>query len=102
MAGLAAGALLTSKGYTVRIFEQNYLPGGCSSSYWRKGFVFEAGATTLVGFDTNQPLAFLAKEIGIEIPRLTLELPMQVHLLDGTTISRYQDSGVGPSNCANV
>jgi len=93
MAGLAAGALLTSKGYTVKIFEQNYLPGGCSSSYWRKGFVFEAGATTLVGFDTNQPLAFLAKETGIEIPRLTLELPMQVHLLDGTTISRYQDSG---------
>ncbi|MEL6556775.1 MAG: NAD(P)-binding protein [Bacteroidota bacterium] len=48
LGSLTAASLLCHKGLNVGIIEQNYLPGGCTSSYWRKGFVFESGATTLV------------------------------------------------------
>jgi len=91
MAGLAAGSLLATNGFKVKVFEQNYLPGGCSSSYWRKGFTFETGATTLVGFQKGQPLAYLAERTGIKVEKLLLELPMQVHLSETSTINRYQD-----------
>jgi len=47
MAGLTAAALLVKEGKSVLILERNYLPGGCSSSYFRKGYIFESGATTL-------------------------------------------------------
>ena len=59
MAGLTAGALLAKKGLKVRVVEQNWQPGGCTSAYWRKGFVFETGATTLVGMGEDMPLQYV-------------------------------------------
>lgn len=56
MGSLSAAAYLASEGKKVTIVEQNYLPGGCTSSYFRKGFIFESGATTLVGIDKGMPL----------------------------------------------
>jgi C-3',4' desaturase CrtD len=90
MGALSAASLLAQQGKKVLVIEQNYLPGGCTSSYWRKGFVFEAGATTLVGLDTNQPLRYLIDRLKINIEAIPLELPMQVQLSDGTNINRYQ------------
>lgn len=90
MGSLAAASLLASRGLKVIVAEQNYLPGGCTSSYWRKGFTFEAGATTLVGLDDHMPLKYLLDSIGVSIPARKLELPMQVRLNDGTLINRYQ------------
>jgi len=90
MAGLTTAALLAKKGLKVGILEQNWLPGGCTSSYWRKGFVFESGATTLVGLDHHMPLRYLLDQTGIALHPTPLSLPMQVHLADGTTINRYQ------------
>ncbi|MEM7037127.1 MAG: NAD(P)/FAD-dependent oxidoreductase, partial [Bacteroidota bacterium] len=91
MAGLTAAALLVKRGLRVCVLEQNWLPGGCASSYPRHGFVFEAGATTLVGLDEGMPLRYLLDETGIEVPAVKLDLPMQVHLPDGGLLSRYQD-----------
>ncbi|MDW7694787.1 NAD(P)/FAD-dependent oxidoreductase [Flammeovirgaceae bacterium SG7u.111] len=91
MAGLTAASLLTKKGLRVGVLEHNYLPGGCTSSYWRKGFVFETGATTLVGMDEHMPLRHLVNEIGLEIPMKKLQLPMQVHLANGKKINRYEN-----------
>lgn len=90
MGALTAAAMLTKKGMKPLIIEQNWQPGGCTSSYWRKGYVFEAGATTLVGLDTHMPLRYLLDSTGIEIPSRKLELPMQVHI-DDKVINRYQD-----------
>jgi len=56
MGGMSAAAMLAKDGYKVLILEKAHAPGGCSSSYFRKGYVFESGATTLIGFDENQPL----------------------------------------------
>lgn len=91
MAGLTAGALLAKKGLKVRVVEQNWQPGGCTSAYWRKGFVFEAGATTLVGLGDDMPLQYVLDETGIDLSPRHLKLPMQVHLANGTIANRYED-----------
>ncbi|RMG57261.1 MAG: FAD-dependent oxidoreductase, partial [Bacteroidetes bacterium] len=91
MAGLSTAALLARDGFQVTVLEQNWLPGGCSSSYPRKGYTFESGATTLVGLDPQMPLRHLLDETGIEIPAWSLATPMQVRLDDGTLLTRYQD-----------
>jgi phytoene dehydrogenase-like protein len=90
LGSLSAACLLAKEGKKVLVLEQNYLAGGCTSSYWRKGFVFEAGATTLVGLDENMPLHYLLKEIGVNIDAVPLALPMQVHLPNGELINKYQ------------
>ncbi len=91
MGALSAAALLAADGLKVAVLEQNWLPGGCTSAYWRKGFVFEAGATTLVGLDEGMPLQAVLQRTGIHIDAVPLKMPMQVHLSDGQTITRYQD-----------
>jgi C-3',4' desaturase CrtD len=90
MAGLTAACLLAADGKEVCVLEQNWLPGGCSSSYPRKHYVFESGATTLVGLDPCMPLRYLLDRTGIELQLRRLETPMQVHLADGRTLTRHQ------------
>lgn len=90
MGSLTAAAILTKRGKKVTVLEQNWQPGGCTSSYWRKGFVFEAGATTLVGLGSGMPLQAVLDETGIHLNTRKLELPMQVILKDGSQINRYE------------
>ena len=90
MGGMSAGALLANDGYKVLILEAALHPGGCSSSYPRKGYVFESGATTLVGFDEHQPLRILEEKTGIDIPRVELNPPMKVWI-DNEPVVRYKD-----------
>lgn len=91
MAGLTAAALLAKDGRSVLVIERNYLPGGCSSSYYRKGYIFESGATTLVGLDAGMPLRAVLDETGIQLDARKLEVPMQVFLPDGRMLTRFQD-----------
>ncbi len=91
MAGLTAACKLALAGRKVLVLEQNYLPGGCTSSYWRKGFVFEAGATTVVGLDEGMPLAKLLKDCQIEVPAQKLPIAMKVHRTDGFVMIRWTD-----------
>lgn len=91
MGGLCAAVVLAKRGWMPTVFEQNYLPGGCSSSYYRKGFIFETGATTLVGVDKGMPLRTVMDEAGVDFEWLPLEIPMQVHLPDGQVATRYQN-----------
>jgi len=91
MAGLTTASLLARDGKKVLLLEQNWLPGGCSSAYPRKGYVFEAGATTLVGLDEHMPLRWLLDELQLKIDPILLNIPMRVHLEDGTVLTRYND-----------
>jgi phytoene dehydrogenase-like protein len=86
---LTAAALLVKQGLRVGVLEQAKYPGGCSSSFKRKGYWFETGATTLVGLDEHMPLRYLLDQIGIQVPLRKLEVPMQVHLPDGQVVTRY-------------
>tara|TARA_Y100000114_G_C11763602_1_gene331559 strand:- start:8716 stop:10173 length:1458 start_codon:yes stop_codon:yes gene_type:complete len=90
MGALTSAALLANKGLKVRIIEQNWQPGGCTSSYWRKGYVFETGATTLVGLGEGMPLQYVIDKTGIELPLRKLGLPMQVWLNGGIRVNRYE------------
>lgn len=91
MGSLTAAVLLAKKGLKVRIVEQNWQPGGCTTSYWRKGYVFEAGATTLVGLGEGMPLQYVLDEIGIQLEVRQLQLPMQVHLQNGLVANRFEN-----------
>ncbi len=86
---LTAAALLAKRGLRVAVLEQAKYPGGCASTYKRKGYWFETGATTLVGLDEHMPLRYLLDETGIALPFIQLEVPMQVHLPNGRTITRH-------------
>jgi len=101
MGGMSSGAMLANEGYKVLILEKAHAPGGCSSSYFRKGYVFESGATTLIGFDENQPLWKLEKETGIQIPREEITPSMSVWI-DGEQITRYKDREQWVQECIRV
>lgn len=89
MGSLSAGALLAKDGHAVHIIEQNYLPGGCTSSYYRKGFIFEAGATTVVGLDKHMPLRYILEQTAIQIDMKPLDRPMQIRLKNGQQLERF-------------
>ncbi len=91
LGSLSAAAVLAKHGKRVVVLEQNYLPGGCVSSYFRNGVIFETGATTLVGLDEGMPLWEVIQQTGILIKAQKLELPMQVVLKDGTIVRRFND-----------
>lgn len=91
IAGLTTACLLSSAGIHSTVLEQNWLPGGCASSYPRKHYVFESGATTLVGLSEGMPLHHLIQETGIRMDAWSLEVPMQVHLSNGETLTRYRE-----------
>lgn len=90
MGGMTAAALLANCGYKVAVLEAAHALGGCSSSYYRQGYWFESGATTLIGFDEHQPLRYLEQQTGIAIPRIELRPSMQVHQ-HGQVVTRFKD-----------
>ena len=91
MGSLTAAALLCHAGHRVKVLEQNYLPGGCTSAYYRQGYIFEAGATTVVGMDEAMPLRALCQILNLDLGLVKLETPMRVHLSDGRSLTRHQD-----------
>lgn len=99
---LSAAAILAQRGISVRVIEQNYLPGGCASSYWRKGAVFESGATTLVGLGDGMPLQTVLNEAGLRLDAEFLDLPMEVHLATGQRLRRFSDSQAWISEISQV
>ncbi len=49
--GLTVAALLARQGYQVRVFDQAIVPGGCASTFKRRGFTFDVGATQVAGLE---------------------------------------------------
>jgi C-3',4' desaturase CrtD len=88
---LTAACLLVKQGLKICILEQANYPGGCASSFKRKGYIFETGATTLTGLDKDMPLHYLLNQINVELPTRKLDPPMQVHFINGIKITRYSD-----------
>jgi phytoene dehydrogenase-like protein len=52
--GLAAALTLAERGARVALFESLTYPGGCASTFQRKGWRFEAGATLFSGLGPGQ------------------------------------------------
>jgi len=49
--GLTTAALLAHRGYEVQVFDQAIIPGGCASTFKRRGFTFDVGATQVAGLE---------------------------------------------------
>lgn len=69
--GLTAGALLARYGYDVTIYDQAIVPGGCASTFTRKGFTFDVGATQVAGLEEGGIHHRIFKELNIELPSAT-------------------------------
>ena len=66
--GLTAGALLAKQGHQVTIFDQAIVPGGCASTFKRRGFTFDVGATQVAGLEPGGIHHRVFTELGIEPP----------------------------------
>ena len=66
--GLTAGALLAKRGYDVTIYDQAIVPGGCASTFKRRGFTFDVGATQVAGLEPGGIHHRIFKELAIEPP----------------------------------
>ena len=64
VAGLAAGVYLQSSGFDVTIYEQHTIPGGLSTSWSRKGYLFEGGMHWLTGSSPHLRLNRVWRETG--------------------------------------
>jgi C-3',4' desaturase CrtD len=66
--GLTAAALLAHRGYRVKVFDQAIVPGGCASTFKRRGFTFDVGATQVAGLEPGGIHHQIFSELGIELP----------------------------------
>jgi C-3',4' desaturase CrtD len=69
--GLTAGALLAHRGYSVLILDQALVPGGCASTFKRKGFTFDVGATQVAGLEPEGIHHRIFSELEIDLPAAT-------------------------------
>lgn len=70
--GLGAALTLAEQGARVTVLEALTYPGGCASTFEKKGRRFEAGATLFAGFDEGQLFArWIAEhQMGVSLRRL--------------------------------
>lgn len=69
--GLTAGALLAQRGYSVTVYEQAAIAGGCASTFKRKGFTFDVGATQVAGLEPGGIHHRIFQELGVDLPEAT-------------------------------
>ena len=100
IAGLAAGIYARQSGFEVTIYESHTVPGGASTSWRRKGYLFEGGLHWLTGSSPKTPLHKLWREVG------ALDERVKIHLRDPFLLLRR--TGSGPAftgiwrNCAGI
>ncbi|MEG4443962.1 FAD-dependent oxidoreductase [Microcoleus sp. AT9_B5] len=91
--GLTAAALLARRGYKVLVLEQAIVPGGCASTFKRKGFTFDVGATQVAGLEPGGIHHRIFSELDIQLPAATPCDPACAVFLPGETapISVWRD-----------
>ncbi len=91
--GLTAGALLAKHGYEVMILDQGIVPGGCASTFSRRGFTFDVGATQVAGLEPGGIHHRIFAELEIELPPATFCDPACAVFLPGesTPIAVWRD-----------
>lgn len=69
--GLTAGALLARRGYDVLVLDQALVPGGCASTFKRRGFTFDVGATQVAGLEPGGIHHRIFQELEVDLPDST-------------------------------
>jgi C-3',4' desaturase CrtD len=83
--GLTAAALLARRGDRVLVLDQAIVPGGCASTFKRKGFTFDVGATQVAGLEPGGIHHRIFSELEIDIPEATPCDPACAVYLPGET-----------------
>lgn len=91
--GLAAGITLARAGLDVTVLEAHIYAGGCAGTFFHQGYRFDAGATLAGGFAPGGPMDFIGTEFEIDWQAQPAHRAMQVHLSDGSSITRWSETG---------
>jgi C-3',4' desaturase CrtD len=83
--GLTVGALLAQRGYSVLVLEQAIAPGGCASTFQRRGFTFDVGATQVAGLELGGIHQRIFAELEVALPAATPCDPACAVFLPGET-----------------
>ncbi len=91
--GLTTAAVLSKAGVDVTVLESQVYPGGCASTFFHKGYRFDAGATLAAGFYPGGPMELLAQAAGISTWPVHYDTPaMVVHLPDGQQVACHNET----------
>jgi C-3',4' desaturase CrtD len=85
MGGLTAAALLARRGYQVRVFDQAQVAGGCASTFKRRGFTFDVGATQVAGLEPGGIHRQIFAQLDLPLPPATPCDPACAVFLPGET-----------------
>lgn len=91
--GLTAGALLAQAGHRVTVLEQAQIPGGCASTFQRRGFTFDVGATQVAGLEPGGIHHQIFDQLELDLPAWSPCDPACAVYLPGETspISVWRD-----------
>jgi C-3',4' desaturase CrtD len=91
--GLTSAALLAKRGHEVIVFDQAIVPGGCASTFQRRGYTFDVGATQVAGLEPGGIHHRIFQELAIDLPAATFCDPACAVFLPGETqpISVWRD-----------
>ena len=88
--GSSIAAYLDAKGHDIALFEKESYLGGCSSSFYHKGYFYNTGATTFAGYQEGFALKETFDAIGFK-PRIIKSEPAIVVVQNGKVTPRYSD-----------
>ncbi len=88
--GSSIAAYLSHKGYDVALFEKEPYLGGCSSTFCKKGYYYNTGATTLAGYEEGHVVKEFLDELGI-VPDVKTCDPSIVIIQNGKVVPRYNN-----------
>jgi phytoene dehydrogenase-like protein len=93
ISGLTAGIYALQSGFNVTIYESNPVSGGASTSWKRKGYLFEGGMHWLTGSSPKTPLNRLWREVGALNDTVTVynRDPFMAFDYNGRTAYLYRD-----------
>lgn len=105
VAGLAAGVYAKRAGFDVTIYEKHIVAGGLSSSWSRKGYLFEGGMHWLTGSSEKLALNKVWREVGAlkDNNPIFLKDPFYTLICNSTSLdaSASGDSSTGKNVSAN-
>lgn len=93
ISGLTAGIYALQSGFNVTVYESHTIPGGASTSWRRKGYLFEGGMHWLTGSSPKVPLNKLWHEVGAlndDVPIYNRD-PFLAFDYNGQTAYLYRD-----------
>lgn len=76
--GLATALRLAELGKRVALLETLAYPGGCASSFTRRGYTFESGATLFSGFDPGELFARWIDAHKMDVKFEPIDVPVEI------------------------